>query len=370
MSSENQLKPAIYYVVKGRVSYSENKKATLPFEEKFIHENPIIAREQAFSFYKNYASILEEHQQLFHKPLDFPYLLSSENFGGIDIQKYSVADVKYQNPEMYDKGIGVYMIVQNPIDYMNKMDRVDERFLIHGIWNFDKTDINNLSNGLIREFSYYTNFRYDRSNCEEVIDFSVLETKKTLFIKPNLYTILSTPFNWNFNYFLNENKMQLQKSKRLTNIQNKIKNGNLIKNAFLSSLNQEDIVEAISSLLNENGGFLFIGITKYRKSINLFEGKKINEVKNEIIMILRKEFKELSKEIKISIYKVGTNVVMVFKVQKSIKQPVFIQENHQKVFYRRNEFGSYKYTDPEEIVKYCMARNENVITMKDLLDNL
>lgn len=367
MLSENQLKPAIYYIVKGRLSDSNTK---IPFEEKFIHENPILAREQAFSFYKNYASILEEHQQLFYKPLQCPFILANENFGGIDIQKYSVADVRYQNPKMFDKGIGIYMVVENPIDYMDKADIKNERFLIHGIWNFDNLDMQKLKDGLIREYGYYMSSRYEMNNCDEIVDFSVLENKKSLFVKPKLYTIISTPFNWNFNYFLNQNKMQLQKSKRLKTIQDKIKNGNLIRNAFLSSLNQEEIVQSVASLLNENGGFLFIGIDKYRKSINLFEEKKVNEVKNEIFMTLRKEFQEISNAIKISVYKVGLNTVLVYEIKKSKDKPVFIRDNHLKIFYRRNEFGSYKFNDPEEIVTYCIERNTKIIRLSDLLDQL
>jgi len=166
----------------------------VPFEEKFINENPIIAREYAFYFYKNYATILEAHQQLSYKPLKDTPLLSNENFGGIVIEKYSVVDVKYEQPELFDKGIAIYMVVQNPITYRRKTDQKGERFLIHGIWNFDTPDIKNFTAGLIREFGYYENFNYNRAGYDEVVDFLNLDFLKRDFEKTKLHTILSTPF--------------------------------------------------------------------------------------------------------------------------------------------------------------------------------
>jgi len=370
IQTNSKTRPAIYYVVKGRLSYSKATKSLMPFEEKFIHENPIIAREQAFSFYNNYAAILEEHQQLFSKPLKCPYLFSNEYFGGIAIQKYSVAEVKYAHPKMFDKGIAIYMVVQNPVNYKNKTDKKGDRFLIHGVWNFDKIDIKNLTNGLIREFGYYLSFKYNTKEYDEIIDFSVVDIPKFKFVKPKLYTILTTPFNWNFNYYLNENNVELQKSKRIQSIQNKIQSGNLINNEFLSTLNHEGIVRAIASLFNENGGFLFVGVNKYRKSINLFEETKINDFKNEIQMVLRREFKETIKEIKLSLYKVGTNVFLVFEVSRSHQKGIFLKENNLKVFYRRNNFGLYSYNDPEEILNYCVGRNVNLTTIQDILERL
>jgi hypothetical protein len=370
VQSQKKPQPAIYYVVKGRLSYSKLTNSFVPFEEKFIHENPILAREQAFSFYKNYAAILEEHEQLFHKPLDCPYLFSNENFGGLAIQKFSVADVKYQNPMLFDKGIAIYMVVQNPIKYMHKTDEKEERFLIHGIWNFDKIDVENLTNGLIREFGYYLTFKYETIGYDEVINFSVFDAKRFTIARPKLYTILSTPFSWHFNYYLYKNKTALQKSNRIKNIQRRIHSGNLIDNAYLSTLNHKEIVKVIASLMNENGGFVFVGISSEHKSIPLFEETKINEFKSQIQMVLRKKFKEISTKIKLSLYKIGDNVVIVFEVSKSKQKGVFITEDHRKVFYRRNNFGLYKFNDPEKIVNYCMSRNVNLTTIQDILEQL
>lgn len=73
---------------------------------------------------------------------------------------------------------------------------------------------------------------------------------------------------------------------------------------------------------------------------------------------------------KLCVYKIGGNVVLVFKIPKNYKRGIFIKENYQKVFYRRNVFGSYKYNDPEEIVEYCINRNKNKLTINDILENL
>lgn len=362
--------PAIYYVVKGRLSYATEKREIVAFEEKFVHENPIIAREQAFSFYQNYVTILEEHKQLFQKSLECPYMISNENFGGLAIEKYSISEVTYTHPKSFDKGISLHMVINQPINYGHKTDQKGDRFLIHGIWNFDKTDITNLTSGLIREFGYYTKLKYETFVYQDIVDFSKLDIQRFKFAKPRLHTILSTPFNWNFNYYLNHNNEAFQKSKRLEGIANRIKKGDLINNEYIAAINIREIVISIASLLNERGGYLFVGINKYRQSKNVFEHTKISDFKREIQMILRTELKEIVKDIKLSLYKVGPNIVFVFEVPKSPQKGIFIKENHDKVFYRRNSTGIYKYNDPEEIVNYCIKRNTNIKTIQDILDQL
>ena len=58
---DSEVQPAIYYIIKGRYYYSTTLMKFIAFEKSFINQNPIEAREQAFSFYSNYATILETH---------------------------------------------------------------------------------------------------------------------------------------------------------------------------------------------------------------------------------------------------------------------------------------------------------------------
>ncbi|WP_073020704.1 AlbA family DNA-binding domain-containing protein [Flavobacterium micromati] len=364
MLSKSQLtshaKPSIHYVVRGRLFYSKETKSMIPFEQKFEHLSPILAREKAFSFYKNYMAILEETKQLLQEPLRDYSLFVKNHFGEPSIQKYSYAEVNYVHPESYDKGIAVYMVVQNSRNSSENSKVKSNYFLIHGIWNFNNIDIKNFTNGLIKEFSHYRHFNYDLGNHVEIVDFSV-------FDNPNSFSIISTPFNWSFNFYLNKNNLELQKSRRIESVKNRIKSGNLIHNEFLSALNLEFIIRTIASFLNEKGGFLFLGVDKYRKSTDLFTNTKISIFKKEIQIILQREFKMSVKKIKLSEYKVGINFVLIFEVLPSYQKGIFLKENNQKVFYRRNNNGFFSSIDPEAILNFCIRRNENFLTIQEIL---
>jgi hypothetical protein len=379
--------PAFYYVVKGRFYRSKEANAMVAFEEKFIHINPIIAREQAFAFYKNYATILEAHQQLCTKSLLCNASLFSKNFGGSDIEKYSTFDVKYEEIDFFDKGIGIYMIIRNPILSKRKTDQIGDRFFIHGIWNFDTLDIEDFKTGLLREFSYYLYFGYDKANYEETIDFSILNFVKFDWEKPKFQSIISTPFNWTCNYYLLENNREAKskrekqrqqeysiieniKFKRNDSIQNRIQKGDLINNAFLPTLNHEIIVKTIASLLNENGGSVFVGVNSNREIINLFEKIKFNDFIFETIRLFKRDFKDVVRNFTTSFHRVGQTVVVVFDVLPSPIKAIFLSENNQKIFYRRNNFGFYPYNDPEEIVNYWVERKTNLIIISDVLKRL
>lgn len=387
-STENSKEqPAIYYVVKGRLFFSEKENAIIPFEEIFIHESPIIAREQAFDFYKNYATILEAHQELSYKPLNVEPLLSNTDFGGVVLEKYSVVYVSYSNPKLFDKGIAVYMVVQNPATIKKKTDQKDDRFLIHGIWNFDVSDIKEFTTGLTREFDYYINYKYDTANYEVKKDFTILEYFKFDWQKPTLRSILSTPFHWDCNYYLLENSsvaktkqrqrvdkdyltIESIKFKRNDSIEERILQGDLIDNAFVSELNISLIAKTIASLLNENGGFLFIGVDKNRKSINVFDQVPYNDFTLETFRLIKIYYAQLAGKITASFHKVDEVNIVLFTVLPSPNKAIFITENGQNVFYRRNNFGFYPVNDCYELLNYWSERRNNFIGIEDFLKQL
>jgi hypothetical protein len=317
-----QNKPAIYYVVKGRKIMDDNQIGGEFFEATFVDENPIIAREQAFSFYQNYALVLAEHKLLFQKQLPDAMPYFNEDFGGETLQKYSTADVTYPNSYLFDKGIAVFMVVEKPISYMNKIDKKGDRFLIHGIWNFDESDMKNMINGLIREYRYYTKRRNDLKNYLETIDFSDYITKEN-----SQYSIISTPFNWDFNYYLNKCR-EIQKTKnRLFLYKSRITKGPLEKNAFETRLDNNKFVRIIASFLNTNGGMLFFGINEQRRSSPVFEKVKPAVFKKEMNLLLLHKFDGMPNGISLNFIRVGANVVAVFTVTANYDTPFFLIEN-------------------------------------------
>lgn len=207
---------AIYYVVRGRKLNTEAGEESEYFEKIFFNEELITAREQAFSFYKNYVLILEENKLLF--PTQSSNTVSDENA----IQKYSSNNVTFQNPELFDKGITLNMVVGNPISYMGKTDNKGDNYLIHGILNFEESDIKNMIDGVMREYGYYAKYKSNLKNQVELVDFSAYGNYGNL-----KYSILSTPFNWYFNPFTERETERINTNKRLKKYKLQIEKGSL-----------------------------------------------------------------------------------------------------------------------------------------------
>lgn len=361
-----QNKAAIHYVVRGRKLRNNTSGEDDFFEEFFFNEQPIIAREQAFSFYQNYVLILEEHKLLFQKQLPTPVTFLNDDFGGNDIQKYSTATVTYHNPNLFDNGITIYMVVEKPISYMDKTDEKGDRFLIHGIWNFDETDMKNMIDGLIREYGYYAKFRSDLKNYTEIVNFSAYNFKGN----PK-YSIISTPFDWNFNYFLNEKREIIKTNNRLRNYKYQIEKGTLDRNAFETRMDKNKLVRTIASFLNTNGGMLFYGINEFRQSENVFKKVKPAIFKKEINLLLRQKFPAITGNIVLRFIKVGVNVVAVFSISSNRECPVFVKENNSKKFYIRDDNGMKLIKDPEDIFSYSIGRDLRTSkTIQQILDRL
>ena len=363
-----QTKAAIYYMVRGRKLRNEISGEDEFFERFFFNEEPIIAREQAFSFYQNYALILEEYKLLFQIQLPTSVTSLNDDFGGIDIQKYSRATVKYDNPNLFDNGIVIYMVVEKPIFYIDKTDKKGDSFLVHGIWDFDETDMKNMIDGLIREYGYYVKLKYDLKNYAEIVDFSAYNFKGN-----SKYSIISTPFDWNFNYFLNE-KMKGEKTKiRLQNYKYQIEKGSWDRNAFETRMDKNKLIRTIASFFNTNGGMLFYGINEFRQSENVFNKVKPAIFKKEINLLLLHKFSVIASSIDLRFINVGVNVVAVFSVSSNRESPIFVKENNLNKFYIRDENGIKLIKDAEEICNYSIARNPRTTkrtTIQDILDRL
>ncbi len=363
-----QSKAAICYVVRGRKLRNVISGEDEFFERFFFNEEPILAREQAFSFYQNYVLILEEHKLLFQIQLPTSVTFLNDDFGGIDIQNYSRATVRYDNSNSFDNGVAIYMVVEKPICYIDKTDKTGDRFLIHGIWNFDQTDMKNMIDGLIREYGYYAKLKNDLKNYAEIVDFSAYNFKGN-----SKYSIISTPFDWNFNYFLNE-KRKVEKTKiRLQNYKYQIEKGSSDRNAFETRMDKNKLVRTIASFLNTNGGMLFYGINEFRQSENIFKKVKPAIFKKAIHLLLRQKFSVIASNIDLRFINVGVNVVGVFSVSSHRESPVFVKENNLNKFYIRNDNGIKLIKDPEEIYNYSMARNSRTTkttSIQDILDRL
>lgn len=360
-----QNKAAIYYVVKGRKIRGHNNAEEDFFETAFLHSDPIVAREQAFSFYQNYVSILDEHKILFQRQLPTAVTYLKNIFGASTLQKYSTATVTYNNPALFDKGVAIYMVVQKPISYRSKTDKKGERFLIYGIWNFEQSDIINLIDGLCREYIYYKNFKYSINGYNEILDLSY-------YLKPNSkHPIISVPFDWKFNYFLKEKTKVIETSRRLENYKNQIATGRLDNNAFEIRLDKNKLISILASFLNSKGGMLFYGINEFKRPVDVFKKGNPGVFKREMQLLIRQKLPEVNNKIELNFIRVGGCMVAVFSVTPNGKNLVFVENNKTKKLYVRDKSGIKLIKSPEDTFIYLMAKElEHVKTVQEILDNL
>lgn len=361
-----QTKASIYYVVKGRKK-STNIEEEEYYEEFFADDNPIEARKKAFSYYQNYLSILKENKRLLliNGSYTFNEFSKSDNdFNSVELQKLGTCVTKYIPDTSFDRGVGLYMVVNNPIDYMNKKDIKNDRFLIHGVFNFGDTDIREMIEGVIREYGYYAQCRYDKSGNEEQIDFS------RYAMGFGLYTIIYTPYDWFSNCYLFRKSQNSQIIRRLKCLQDTIKNGNLYKNAFETRLSKHKLIKIMASFLNSNGGTLFYGINESRCSELVFSKVKPDFFKKQMQAVLKNEFGFMSEKITISFIKVNLMTVAVFRVQNNGDECVFINENNTKKFFVRSKEGVEQIKDLKLLMDYCVNRKGNIKTIQNIIDRL
>jgi hypothetical protein len=349
-----QAKIAIYYVVKGRKLINPVSNESFFFEKIFIEENPILAREKAFSYYKNYISILEENQLLTKTPLNnFPCYLN-EDFEGIELQQYSSSNIVYESSELFDKGVAIYMVINKPMTSLRLHDKEGDRFLIHGIWNFVLGDILTMIRGLKQEYAYYVDYEYHMSGCVIHTNFSVYDKRYSQNY------ILSTPFNWDNNYYTAQNQQKIQKTVQIKFLQDAIRFGSLEENEYTSKLTKKSMIMNIASLLNHKGGYLFYGINTSRKSENKLSKVNLANFKTKVELILLSEFVTVPQSISLRFIKVGENIVALFEVKEFGVHPVFVKINGKSKFFIRDVHGAFEIKDPQEIYNYCKNKRRNI----------
>src|SRR5690606_22905734 len=135
------MKSAIHYIVKAKLIrfIKDGEINFLEFNEKFESSNPILAREEAFRFYQNYIDVLlEGKNKKYYNDRDARDNLSSFIDPGTST-KIKIGDELVEFNDAYGNGIGVYLVVDRPMQDNIFDDKVGDEFLIHGIghsiWN-------------------------------------------------------------------------------------------------------------------------------------------------------------------------------------------------------------------------------------------
>lgn len=367
---------AIHYLIRVKlIRFIDNDKIDFIYDEKvFTEHSPILARENAFSYYNSYIdTILEEnldHSEISKRLSD----KIEKDIFEIDNEKVEVNN--------FQSGIGVFLVIDEPINDDKKADE----FLIHGI-GFSFSDPQTLIDNLNFEYGYYEHFNFDTKDYKITIDFYEADVDEV-----GKETILKTPFDWETlnipNDYLEKSKVsqnQITDLERTDLINKMILGGESNKVEFKSSLVSYlntygeigyskhikfKIIKTIASFLNSNGGFLFIGV-KDDKSILGLESdfslaqSKLDNPKDyfslEVDKIIKEHFKISATNISGEFIEIDNKQVYLMIIEPSLK-PIFIFNRtykeevlHKKEFYvRLAGASSVLYSEIDEIVEYCL----------------
>jgi Putative DNA-binding domain len=357
-----------HYIVKAKlIRYSETKEITFEeIESKFENENPILARESAFSHYQSYIDILLQNK-------DKTYV--SDRQAREDLNSFidpgTKTKIKFLESEIelsdsFGNGIGVYLVIDQPIED----DNVGDEYLIHGIGNIDPQG---LMDGLNHEYCYYNHSGYDTKDYKQTINFYEYDIEKA---EPN--EILETPFNWT-GLDIREETINEQEKTNSSSLEIVIKNGETnqveFKPALLYNFATEKagisikgiIAKTICAFLNSNGGFLFIGIADNGETKGLDFDFKLANGKNPKDFF-RLEFDNmLSHFLSFSVknhvegefYTRDEKDIFVITVQPNKRRPIFLKGQNGKEFYVRGEASTRQIIDMEELINYYIDRWTN-----------
>lgn len=159
MCTNISLKPSIYYIVQGRRAENDSDY----IEHSFMNVNPLEARERAFAYLEYYVQLLQQGKKIVFKEKD---KVVEEQ---IKLDYFNNYSVSFTENNFGINGISIYMVVNKPIEFMDKLDNVEDRYLIYSVQNLTEGKIETLKNSLIREYAYYKNAKIDTSKEEDEV---------------------------------------------------------------------------------------------------------------------------------------------------------------------------------------------------------
>jgi hypothetical protein len=374
----------IHYVVKSRlIRFTEEGEINfLEFEEKFVDEEPIRAREKAFNYFQNYVDVLLDYKEKKY-----------------DSFEQTIEDLReFYNPELIENlygnktklnelefGIGVFAVIENnEKKSLSTNYDLHDKWPIHGFGDVDgyvsaADDDDYLIISLHAEIDAYRKYGYSTGGKEINIiycDKFAWETKEEIHPAICSHEILETPLDWTGYdkpyWWLGKNKLE----QLPPDIGKLIKNGETnqieFKPALLYNVKTHRagigvkaiIARAICAFLNSNGGYLIIGVDDGGNAQGLEMDFSLSEGKDEKDFF-RLEFDQMLQHFLTFSIKHQVNgkfhlydgkEIFVVEVFPSKRRPIFLNGRDEKEFYVRGEASSRRLIDIEEITNYCIER--------------
>lgn len=370
------MKPAFHYIVKAKL-IRQIKENEFDFEEinkTFENENPIIAREEAFSHYQSWIDILlqDKSKEYVSDREAREDLISFIKPGATTKLQADGKEIEFSD-DSFGNGIGVYFVKDESIESINNFLDIGEEGLIHGILNLSNQYlIDEIIICLQEEAKYYEYFNYETRN--KVIEVTYcckgpwLDDPKDSAIVT--YKILKTPFDWqgyDKPYWWGKPSVAVKQPPET--IEGIIHQGETNQVEFKTTLHfiekgkskiHEGIPKTICAFLNSNGGFLFIGVNDNKVieglefDFSLAKGKDPKDY-------LRLEFDSMvQNSIDFSIkgnitsqfHEIEEKDILCITVSPSKKRPIFFKGREGQELYVRGEASTRQIKDAEEIINY------------------
>lgn len=356
MHTNKSLKPSIYYVVQGRRTENDSDY----IEHTFMNVNPLEARERAFAYLEYYIQLLQQGKKIVFKEKD---KVVEEEIKLEYLNKYSVS---FTENNFGIDGIAIYMVVNEPIEYMDKQDNVEDRYLIYSVQNLTEEKIETLKNSLIREYGYYRNAKIDTSKEEDEVKLFSRKKSKLGFNSMLVFTIIKTPFDF---YFA---KIKIDDSNIFcSKVANDFKVINLKNTTFISKLDWHSVRVHVASLLNTNDGNVYLGKFVNGKIINCLQAKNITESTNLLKQNILPYFQKQKDYITFRFVKINKVIIPIIIIKQSYKNFSFYDNSTNNNFYFRNNNGLQKMNQTEKIAEYVMKNGDYKLSdLANILDQL
>jgi hypothetical protein len=185
------MKPAFHYLLKANILRKEN--VDYKEEREFRNENPILARQEALEYFEYLIDLMLRFNNEKYTT-DSQARKSIKSF--INLKTYTqvkIAGKEYNMNDSFGYGIGIFLIIDNPIDDSYKLN---DKWLIHGIGSIDSFTADNpeyFMDSLTTELIYYRHFNYDTMGDLTTVEYYDYDADSGKILE---YEILQTPYNW------------------------------------------------------------------------------------------------------------------------------------------------------------------------------
>ena len=171
----------------------------------FENEDPLVARNEAFSFLRNYINILKQEEQVVvntkessvRNHAQFRYDSRTPNFEH-NLQVFFVSHLIFKDQRL-NNGLKIYLVVDKS-NHENINN--DERLLIYQLGNYSKQSLDDMLNGLAKEVYIHSIIDTCIHRNTEEIDISAFWyfiNKESL--ETRIISILKTPIHFDSSYW-------------------------------------------------------------------------------------------------------------------------------------------------------------------------